>query len=93
MGSKTEVVPNCGIPEVRNEKPAAGGLANKVKVERFGFAKSTWKWKTLNVPPAGNSTKDAGAPPGGKFEPSRSAGRYVSSAEPPVIPVVMNVAG
>ena len=43
-------------------------------------------------PPLGHSTNVAGAPAGGGVFPSRSAGRYASSVDPPVIPVVTKVA-
>ncbi len=53
-------------------------VAARVKVEAAGLPKSTWKRQRGHVALNPTSTNGFGAPAGGWFEPSRSAGKIAS---------------
>ena len=63
-----------------------------VKVEFAGVVKSTWKRQSFQVGLVPISVNGFGAPPGGRIDPSKSAGMSWSSVGPS-IPVLMIVAG
>src|SRR6266498_3546946 len=75
--SSVSPVPSCGTqdpPPQITEKGAGVSVAPSVNVEFAGTAKSTWKRYSGHVAFVPVLMNGFGAPAGGEFKPSRSAG-------------------
>src|SRR5438034_502117 len=87
--------PACGTqppPPQMTLNGAGTMLPARVNVELAGLTKSTWKRQTAQVAFVPISVNGFGAPEGGWFDPSRSAGISWSSVGPSM-PVLTTVAG
>src|SRR6266516_6637903 len=93
--SSVSPVPSCGTqdPPLQMTLNGAGTrLPPRVNVEFAGLTKSAWKRQSFQVGFVPISVNGFGAPEGGWFDPSRSAGMSWSSVGPSM-PVLMIVAG
>ena len=93
--SSVSPVPACGtqLPPPQMTLNGAGMmLPARVKVDRFGWPKSTWNRQTFQVGFVPISVNGFGAPDGGWFIPSTSAGMSWSS-DGLSMPVLMIAAG